>query len=954
MFRTGDDRAAWDKLQTALALSRRRRARSVTKAVGALTDANGRLVTDPKHIADVFRQHFARESAADERDTSAADTDLLRRTAANATAHTSLCAPTDDRTIRRHIRKMKAGKAAGPDGTYPELLKIDSADTTRAITAVTNAVLRTRHWPSLWGVGNVVPLPKAGGNRQNATDYRGITLLSVVSKLVESVLNERLMLWLESTGGLHDAQHGFRPGRSTLDAAFILHELVGAAKEAATTARRSAAVRATAAAPPSAPSHTVFVAYLDVRKAYDGCWRQGILAQLRARGVDEPSCALFASMLAPGKVRRTVTVGASRSDEFAADAGVPQGGVLSPALYNVFIDGIARALEADSRHFGAVAHGIRVPALLYADDIALTAHSAEQMQQMLDVCAQYATQWHFSFNAKKCAVQVEGRDAKAERARLTAQPLTIADAHGTRSAVACVDDFKYLGLRPNFNAQPTHCARWALQMAAHTSNAYGAHHQILAAARRLHWLAPATLMRLFVTYCAPKAEYGAQIWAPFLCTPQRNALNRIQTALQMRALLPSANRACGVPHCFAAGEFARAPPAVHCDELALRYLHHLTHAAPNTTLRRMFDARMRAARERADMSATVPDRDRGGQSWCWAMRDVCARYGLAGVWNGTAPVPADASEWRTACRTATRTEWVRVWRADTATHTKLAGLYDAVRTPRPKPYLHVSSTSPEARQLYAFARSNALPLGVVRADLLRRARDAARAAAARRADAAARKQSARQTQRSRARAAAPVVERSQSAAHVADADIDRAERCDECALRGETHTDTVEHFVAHCDARRYEAFVRIVAAALHRAGHVTSPTTAVHCTRTSHTPAHAARRVSDRCDGQAIEDRFRAATTRDQIAMCLSGAAQPLLHGRAASKSRAAHKEVARALVRCTQNLLLTRWHARCRALNAKPQVAFAHADFGRQVTALQPNGAYALLLPRDVTSIST
>ena len=193
-----------------------------------------------------------------------------------------------------------------------------------------------------------------------------------------------------------------------------------------------------------------------------------------------------------------------------------------------------------------------------------------------------------------------------------------------------------------------------------------------------------------------------------------------------------------------------------------------------------------------------------------------------------------------------------------------------------------------------------------------------------------------------------------SVAHVADADIARAERCDECALRGDTQTDTVEHFIAHCDARRYEAFVRIVAAALHRAGHITSPTTAAHCTRTPHTHAHATRRVSDRCDGQVMEDRFRAANTRDQIAMCLSGAAQPLLRGTAARKSRAAHKEVARALVQCTQNLLLTRWHARCRALNATPQVAFAHADFGRQVTALQPNGSLALLLPCDVTCAPT
>jgi hypothetical protein len=935
LFRTGDEPAAWEKLQNALALSRRRRSRATTKAVGALATPDGGLETDPKRIADLFRRHFARESAADGRSASDADKALLQHTAASATARTNLRAPTNDGEIRQHLRKLKNGKAAGPDDTYPELLKMDTPALTRALTATTNAILRTGHWPAAWGVGHIVPLPKAGGNRQCAADYRGISLLSVASKLVESVLNARLMAWLETTNGLHDAQHGFRPGRSTLDAAFVLHELVAATRETATTSRRPKAHRV-AAAPPSAPHHTIFVAYLDVRKAYDGCWREGILAQLRARGVDAHTCTLLASMLQPGKVRRTVTIGPVRSAEFAADAGVPQGGVLSPALYNVFIDGLAQAIDADPRRFGAVAHGIRVPALLYADDIALTAHSAAQLQQMLDVCAQYAKQWHFSFNAKKCAAQIVGRDATAERAKRTAQPFTIADAQGARHTVVCVPHFKYLGLRPDFDAQPAHAARWAMQMAAHTASAYGAHHHITAAARRLPWLAPATLMRLHDTYCAPKAEYGAQLWAPFLCTRQRAALDRLQAALQMRALLPTATAASAVPHCFAAGDFARAPPAVHCDELALRYLHHLSRAPPDSTMRRLFDARMRAARERVAQPANTADADRGAQSWCWAMRAVCARHGLTDAWTGAVPMPADAAEWRAACRAATRAHWVQRWRRQTAAHARLNGLYHATRAPRPKPYLRVSASSREGRELYALARSDALPLGVLRADLLRLARDAA----------VERRRASDLRRTTNARAAADRSsgsDRWQSAADVTDADIAEAGHCDECARRGECHSDTREHFIAQCDSRRYAAFVRVVAAALHRAGHVVRPSAVTHCARarTHHTGHH---EVSDRCVGDVMEQRFRTAGTREQIAMCLDGSAQALLRGTAARKSRVAHVAVARALVRCTQNLLLTRWHSRCRVVGTAPTIAFAHSDFGRQVAALQPNGSYALL----------
>src|SRR6185295_16498183 len=122
--------------------------------------------------------------------------------------------------------------------------KLDSPPLLTAVTALFNAVLRVGHWPSRWGVGDVAPIPKAGGDRRSAGDYRGISLLAVLSKVLEAVLNARLMKWLEQQHGLSDAQHGFRPGRSTTDAAFIVHELVGATKESRTAHRRPATVRA--------------------------------------------------------------------------------------------------------------------------------------------------------------------------------------------------------------------------------------------------------------------------------------------------------------------------------------------------------------------------------------------------------------------------------------------------------------------------------------------------------------------------------------------------------------------------------------------------------------------------------------------------------------------------------------------------------------------------------------
>src|SRR6185295_4916952 len=136
-----------------------------------------------------------------------------------------------------------------------------------------------------------------------------------------------------------------------------------------------------------------------------------------------------------------------------------------------------------------------------------------------------------------------------------------------------VETFRYLGLEPNLNADQRHGARWVVQLAAQCRSAYRTFHELTAAAQRLPFLSPAVMMSVFTTYCAPKAEFGAQIWAPFLTASQRAALDHIQNAYQMQLLLPNATAAMATSYAFASGEFARVSASAHCDTLALRYLH---------------------------------------------------------------------------------------------------------------------------------------------------------------------------------------------------------------------------------------------------------------------------------------------------------------------------------------------------------------------------------------------
>jgi hypothetical protein len=237
-------------------------------------------------------------------------------------------------------------------------------------------------------------------------------------------------------------------------------------------------------------------------------------------------------------------------------------------------------------------------------------------------------------------------------------------------------------------------------------------------------------------------------------------------------------------------------------------------------------------------------------------------------------------------------------------------------------------------------RAGALPLGAVRAELRRSARDKAR----RRAAAATAAAGAAACNSTPGAPHAPAA--NSDAAAVTDDELTAAARCDECALRGTASADTPQHFIAHCDPQRYSALIDIICAALHRIGHAVSPNTR---TPQCNTPSNGARSAHitpiSPCDGHVMERNFRDAALTAQISTCLNGNGSWLLRNTKCGKSRHALRRITQTLVRCTQNFLMLRWRERCAKIGAAPVIAFAHANFGRQVMVPHPprdGGAHA------------
>lgn len=141
-------------------------------------------------------------------------------------------------------------------------------------------------------------------------------------------------------GGIVEEQGGFRPGRGTVDQLFVLTEILK-----------------------TRTGKTTYTAFIDVKKAYDTVWRNGLWKRLWDEGVRGRIWRVIKAMY--NIVQSTVLVGEEKTEMFDLHTGVRQGCVLSPILFSLFINGLAR--EIKKKGIGVQIGKNRVRLLLYAD-----------------------------------------------------------------------------------------------------------------------------------------------------------------------------------------------------------------------------------------------------------------------------------------------------------------------------------------------------------------------------------------------------------------------------------------------------------------------------------------------------------------------------------------------------------------------------------------------------------
>lgn len=370
--------------------------------------------------------------------------------------------------VQSAVQNLDKDKSPGEDGIMPILLKSLNETSLQTITKCFNNILNEGEFPDCWGNGVVIPIPKTE-QASLPSQYRGITLLPILSKLFTAILATRIRDWAERHQKLGDYQFGFRQGCQTVDAIFIVQTLFERSK---------------------VTKSSLFCCFVDFRKAFDSINHNKLWSKLSSLGISRKLINIMSNMYS--KATASVRMGNETSPSFECNIGLRQGCPLSPTLFSLYISDLIPQLA--SRNEGALIFRERINGLLFADDVALLAETAENMEGMLDTLHEYCSRWGLQLNTQKTKMMKSPWSSNESK------------FHYNLTEIEEVEEYKYLGFHINNRGD----INQSMQVLLESGNK--ALHSLYSCSRRLGGLSVSTMCYLFTSLVEPVILYTCEIW----------------------------------------------------------------------------------------------------------------------------------------------------------------------------------------------------------------------------------------------------------------------------------------------------------------------------------------------------------------------------------------------------------------------------------------------------------
>ena len=404
-----------------------------------------------------------------------------------------------------------------------------------------------------------------------ASSLWGITLVSCFSKIFTGVLNNRLTQWAESNNVLSDSQFGFRKGRSTTDAIFVLNGIIQKILN---------------------EKGRLFCAFVDLKKAFDSIYLNGLWFKLYKLGVNAKTLRIIKDMY--NNVKTCVRGCNSYSDFFECAVGLKQGEVISPILFSLFIEDLELFLQEDP-NCGLSLDDITFILMLFADDMVILGKDRDDLQNSLDLLEKYCKKWGLQVNTDKTKIVVfRKRGGLFDNEKWTYDGVQL-DA---------VNNFNYLGTVFNYTGT------FALNQETLVGKGLKALNCLIYNTKK-YCLSPKVMCQLSDAFVGSILNYSCEIWGFGKC----KGIERIHLKF-CKALLKVKSSTCNMG---VYGELERYPLFISRYSCIIKYWCHLM-SSDNILINNLYYSLVEAC-------------NLGKKNWASCVKSLLDNYGFSFVWT---------------------------------------------------------------------------------------------------------------------------------------------------------------------------------------------------------------------------------------------------------------------------------------------------------------------------------
>lgn len=536
-----------------------------------INDRNGQVIREEVKIKERWVEYFRELLGVEGQINRLADSDIRESTQKGSRRDGENEEIRAEEVIKA-IQRLKIGKAAGIDKIKPEMIKFIGEDGIEMLRYLFNKIWKETKIPQEWEVGIIVPIFKKGDTKE-CKNYRGITLLSVVAKVYERILEEKLRNKIEQQ--LAESQSGFRRGYGIQDHIFTIKQVSEKILEQNLEAH---------------------IAFIDLEKAFDRIPRHEVWRALEERQVDTHLVNAIKSMYK--QCRNKIRRGTMETEEFKTEQGLRQGSILSPTLFLMIMDEVikeatltTKKLEIGYKNLGKVG----ITECVFADDLAVFAKSEKDLQYNINIWNDALRKRNMKVNAKKTKVMVISREKRNINIQIDGDK------------IEQVEDFKYLGNVFEVNGRQDIEINERIKAAMRV---YGSLGRSFIGKREV---SKQTKIKVFKSIYRPVLTFGSETWV--LTKKQKS---RIQ-ATEMKYLrrIKGINRTDRVRNQDVREELGIESVLTVIERNQLRWYGHLNRMGDNRQVKSVWEAR------------TIPRRKRGrpGETWKQVIEKVLAKKG---------------------------------------------------------------------------------------------------------------------------------------------------------------------------------------------------------------------------------------------------------------------------------------------------------------------------------------